>query len=488
MEILLNVMERNNIYYCESLDSSSPLQSYTFPSDAFDSSDCPRRINVLNNIMHGDVVCTVTVGLESTYLHRWKRMCKNMGSETKYWPSCKCKRRCSPFTMNNPFSHYDCLERDAYIRCIKLLPDGRTLIVGGKDSSVCIWDLNISSSIRSNGSAIDRGGSYSNSSPMLFESKVCLSVASCDVSQDGNYIVTGSGDKKATLYERPQQEIRSFSLTNCQFSFEESHSFPYVSLIIPFYYSVFDMRVVALISGGKDSTYNMIECVRHGHEIIALANLHPKEDIDELDSYMYQSVGHEIIDLIAKAMNLPLYRAEIKGDAQTTDKEYHQPVTGDEDKHAVEAVSVGAIFSEYQNNRVANVCQRLNLQVLAYLWQRNQHELLNEMINANVQAILIKTAALGLHPRKHLGKTIAEMRPILEELAEKYGINVCGEGGEFETLTLDCSLFKQRIVLDQVKTICTSRTKINLIYVNLLMTIHNTVSAFSRVCMITVVK
>ena len=52
--------------------------------------------------------------------------------------------------------------------------------------------------------------------------------------------------------------------------------------------------------------------------------------LDELDSYMYQSVGHEIIDLIAKAMNLPLYRAEIKGDAQTTDKEYHQPVTGDE--------------------------------------------------------------------------------------------------------------------------------------------------------------
>ncbi|CAF4634547.1 unnamed protein product, partial [Rotaria magnacalcarata] len=40
-------------------------------------------------------------------------------------------------------------------------------------------------------------------------------------------------------------------------------------------------------------------------------------------------------------------------------------------------------------------CQRLNLQVLAYIWQRNQHELLNEMIESNVEAILIKTAALG---------------------------------------------------------------------------------------------
>ncbi|UJR26709.1 hypothetical protein I4U23_008025 [Adineta vaga] len=233
------------------------------------------------------------------------------------------------------------------------------------------------------------------------------------------------------------------------------------------------MRVVALISGGKDSTYNMIQCVQHGHEIIALANLHPKKDIDELDSYMYQSVGHEIIDLLAKAMELPLYRAEIKGDAQTINKEYDQPVNGDEvedlyellveikDKHAVDAVSVGAIFSEYQNNRVANVCQRLNLQVLAYLWQRNQQELLNEMIDSNIHAILIKTAALGLFPKEHLGKTIAEMRPVLEKLADKYGINVCGEGGEFETLTLDCSLFKHhRIVLDQVKTIISSSDSI----------------------------
>ena len=45
---------------------------------------------------------------------------------------------------------------------------------------------------------------------------------------------------------------------------------------------------------------------------------------------MYQSVGHEIIDLFAKAMALPLYRAEIKGDPQTTEKEYDQPIHGDE--------------------------------------------------------------------------------------------------------------------------------------------------------------
>ena len=45
---------------------------------------------------------------------------------------------------------------------------------------------------------------------------------------------------------------------------------------------------------------------------------------------MYQSVGHEMIDLFAQAMELPLYRAEIQGDAQNTEKNYEQAVQGDE--------------------------------------------------------------------------------------------------------------------------------------------------------------
>ena len=37
-----------------------------------------------------------------------------------------------------------------------------------------------------------------------------------------------------------------------------------------------------------------------------------------------------------------------------------------------EAVSVGAILSDYQRVRVESVCLRLNLVPLAYLWRRNQ--------------------------------------------------------------------------------------------------------------------
>ena len=43
---------------------------------------------------------------------------------------------------------------------------------------------------------------------------------------------------------------------------------------------------------------------------------------DEIDSYMYQSVGHSAIDLYAEAMGLPLYRRTITGSALATDKDY----------------------------------------------------------------------------------------------------------------------------------------------------------------------
>lgn len=213
-----------------------------------------------------------------------------------------------------------------------------------------------------------------------------------------------------------------------------------------------------MISGGKDSCYNMMQCIGAGHTIVALANLQPVQK-DELDSYMYQTVGHQNIELYAEAMDLPLYREKITGDAVNQGKTYG-PTDNDEvedlfrlltkvkDDLDIEAVSVGAILSDYQRIRVENVCHRLGLVSLAYLWRRNQKELLQEMIASRVEAVIIKVAALGLDPRIHLGMTLRDIQPHLLVMQEKYGLNICGEGGEYETFTLDCPLFKKKLVID----------------------------------------
>ena len=71
---------------------------------------------------------------------------------------------------------------------------------------------------------------------------------------------------------------------------------------------------------------------------------------------------------------------------------------------------------------------RLNLTPLAYLWQRDQDELIEEMVGCKIDAILIKVAALGLEPAMHLGKSITELKDHLRRMAGRFGNNVCGEG------------------------------------------------------------
>ena len=50
---------------------------------------------------------------------------------------------------------------------------------------------------------------------------------------------------------------------------------------------------------------------------------------DEIDSYMYQTVGHDGISMYSEAMGLPLFRRYIQGSAVRLEKEY-SPVEGDE--------------------------------------------------------------------------------------------------------------------------------------------------------------
>lgn len=220
------------------------------------------------------------------------------------------------------------------------------------------------------------------------------------------------------------------------------------------------MKFVALISGGKDSFFNILHCVQNGHELVALANLHPADaSVNETDSFMFQTVGHDIIDFYRDCVpEIPLYRKALNGGSTNVSLEY-VPTPHDEIEDLlellqevkrkqpdVEGVSCGAILSHYQRTRVENVCDRLGLTSLAYLWQRDQAELMREICGLGLDARLIKVAAIGLN-EKHLGKPLAEMYPILTKLNQMYDVHVCGEGGEFESLVFDAPFFQRKLAL-----------------------------------------
>jgi diphthine-ammonia ligase len=224
------------------------------------------------------------------------------------------------------------------------------------------------------------------------------------------------------------------------------------------------MNFVALISGGKDSIYALTKCVESGHKLICLANLYPPANISELDSYMYQSVGAEIIETIASALEYPLVRGEITGKPVELGLGY-QKTPNDEVEDLfellkkvkdaypeVQAVSSGAIKSTYQKNRVEEICGRLGLVSLAPLWDREPKALITEMAEHKLEGILVRICSWGLK-KNHLGKSIVELKDYLISLQDKYDVHCCGEGGEFETIVVDCPMYKRRIIIEEAETI-----------------------------------
>eukprot|EP00916_Digyalum_oweni_P026585 GHVL01043663.1.p1 GENE.GHVL01043663.1~~GHVL01043663.1.p1 ORF type:complete len:344 (+),score=87.63 GHVL01043663.1:156-1034(+) len=180
---------------------------------------------------------------------------------------------------------------------------------------------------------------------------------------------------------------------------------------------------------------------------------------------MYQSVGSEVVEYIADSMKLPLYCRRITGTPKSIDSLSYSPRGGDEVEDlfeilktvqefhpSVTAVSCGAILSNYQKFRVENVCERLKLTPVAYLWERDGVELLSEMLDSGLEAVVVKTASLGLN-QKHIGRSLRELKPHLIHLNERYDCHPCGEGGEYETVVVDSPLFTKLIKLDDEEII-----------------------------------
>ncbi|XP_061458060.1 transducin-like enhancer protein 2 isoform X2 [Rhineura floridana] len=114
--------------YSFHVSADGQMQPVPFPPDALIGSGIPRHARQLHTLTHGEVVCAVTISNSTQHVYTGGKGC------VKVWDVGQ------PGTKT-PVAQLDCLNRDNYIRSCKLLPDGRSLIVGGEASTLSIWDL-----------------------------------------------------------------------------------------------------------------------------------------------------------------------------------------------------------------------------------------------------------------------------------------------------------------------------------------------------------
>ncbi len=202
-----------------------------------------------------------------------------------------------------------------------------------------------------------------------------------------------------------------------------------------------NLRVGALVSSGKDGWYSAFILKRQFYDISCLMTIYSENK----ESYMFHIPAIEMVEHQSHASEIPLVKQKTKGVKEDELKDLKKLFQKAKKKHNIQAISTGAIFSNYQRKRIEDLADRSGLIVLSPLWHKDQETELKELLYFDFK---IMVASIHAYPltKKYVGKIIN--KKFIEEMKKihnKIKINVAGEGGEYETLVLDCPLFKKEI-------------------------------------------
>ncbi len=202
------------------------------------------------------------------------------------------------------------------------------------------------------------------------------------------------------------------------------------------------MRVACLFSGGKDSTYSLYLAKQSGVSVDCLLTLIPNSE----ESYLFHSPNIWATQLQAKALQIPIITKKIKSISIDDEcNKLDELISQANRDYKIEGIVHGGIRSNFQKNKFNKICEKYNLKLLSPLWQIDEYDYMNQLLKNSFVIQIISVSSMGLDA-SFLG--IILNYSTLEDLyrrSKKYGFNLSFEGGEAETIVLDCPIFKKRL-------------------------------------------
>jgi len=197
------------------------------------------------------------------------------------------------------------------------------------------------------------------------------------------------------------------------------------------------LRSAVLFSGGKDSGLALDYAIKYTNVkcLIIMVSKNP-------ESYMFHTPNIRWAEAQAKAIGIPYIIQKTEGIKEKELKDLESAIKKAKTRYAVQAIVTGAIESVYQASRVQAITNNLKMECFNPLWQRDQIELLKELIQKKFDIILIGTFGYGLD--KLIGRKIDEsFLGEVKLLKDRLKINPAGEGGEFESFMLNAPYYKR---------------------------------------------
>ncbi|MBW2971607.1 diphthine--ammonia ligase, partial [Candidatus Woesearchaeota archaeon] len=200
-----------------------------------------------------------------------------------------------------------------------------------------------------------------------------------------------------------------------------------------------------MFSSGKDSAYALWVMRKQNYPIRCLITLKSANP----DSYMFHTPNIDIASLQAKAMQIPIIVQETLGEKEKELLDMKKAIERAKKEYGIEGVVTGALYSQYQRERIEKICDSLGLKIFSPLWHMDQEKEMRQLVKEGFDVVLSSVAAEGLD-KSWLGRKVTSSDiDKLADLHKKIGFHVAGEGGEFESLVLDGPMFKQRIEITE---------------------------------------
>ena len=196
------------------------------------------------------------------------------------------------------------------------------------------------------------------------------------------------------------------------------------------------MSWAALTSGGKDSILSCQKAIDRGLDVRYLVTVRPKN----ADSYMFHSANLDAVPVIARVAGMEYIEIATPGRKEEELADLEKGLAALD----IEGVIAGAVASSYQAMRVRAITDRLGLSLCTPLWHMDTRKLVREVAQ-RMDARIVVVAADGLDAGMLGARFDEHLIGQLLKAEQKYRINIAGEGGEYESLTL-CAPFYSRPV------------------------------------------
>jgi asparagine synthase (glutamine-hydrolysing) len=210
------------------------------------------------------------------------------------------------------------------------------------------------------------------------------------------------------------------------------------------------LNSAVLFSGGKDSGLALSYALKFTNVkcLIIIQSKNP-------ESYMFHTPNISWAKVQAEAIGIPYIIQNTVGEKEKELKDLTIAIKKAKAKFKVQAIITGAIESVYQASRVQTITNSLGMECFNPLWQKDQIELLDELVQKKFEIIISSIAADGF-TEKWLGRKIDNAAVLeLKILSKKYGFNPAFEGGEAESMVLNAPFFKKRLIIKKAKNVMT---------------------------------